>query len=202
MQFLTIYSERSALSTSIGQPGASQFAYPIINDVGDTAFTSYRTHGSGITDVWMNSPVGGTRLVASKDEPAPGMPAGAVFTHLISLAIDETSHITVGGQTFGSGVTELNDDGLWSEEMFGDLTLVIREGDPAVGTSAGVLFDGSNETLFDTAGRLTYDAVLRGAGVNENNARGIWWFDDAGLQLVVRGGDLAPGTAGSFMRRV
>ena len=79
------------------------------------------------------------------------------------------------------------------------LTLVIREGDPAVGTSGGVLFDGSNETLFDTAGLWTYDAVLRGAGVNENNARGIWWFDDAGLQLVVPGGHLAPGTAGSFM---
>ncbi len=95
----------------------------------------------------------------------------------------------------GNGVDSTNSEGIWSEGS-GNLALVARTGDHAPGMPSGVNFGPyylRNPVLND-AGQTAFVANLAGSGVGSTNDQGIWSEGSAGLALVARAGDHAPGT--------
>ncbi len=75
------------------------------------------------------------------------------------------------------------------------LDVVALRGDPAPGISGASLF-GINHAVLTASGQLAIEATMTGAGVNNI---GIWVEGIAGLGLVSRKGDLAPGTSNPIL---
>ncbi|MCH8839967.1 MAG: PEP-CTERM sorting domain-containing protein, partial [Planctomycetes bacterium] len=100
------------------------------------------------------------------------------------------------GLLTGTGVDGTNNHGIWSEGGGAGLALVAREGDSAPGTPSGVNFRGfCCVRVLNGAGQTAFLGTLTGTGVTSSNDRGIWSEGGgAGLALVAREGDSAPGT--------
>ncbi len=142
------------------------------------------------------------RTVALLGDTAPGTIGGETFSRLIvtyhnSFVIDAQGHVAFFGKVEGDGVSELNDVGIWSEAT-GVLRLVAREGDPAPGTSNGVVFARIAERLYESlsinpSGQLAFNSFLEGDGVTASTSSGYWVGDANSLRLGARAGDMAPG---------
>lgn len=147
------------------------------------------------------------RKVALTGEDAPGTEPGtrfAVFTtglnHSIMVPrIDEAGRVAFIALLDGIGVDETNRSGIWGESG-GPLSLLVRTGMQAPGTSAGVVFAGvPNEYLpFPpdfSGGRALFQGVVAGPGVDSGNDDGLWLAGAGGVVLVGRERDPAPGMA-------
>lgn len=139
----------------------------------------------------------GPELLALSGSPAPGTEPGVVFSQRVSEAPLVTppllapGHAVLANTLRGSGVGFSNDEGVWRFDGSG-LVLVAREGASAPGLS-GVQFTGLAPRALDGAGRAVVFSTLAGAVVEGNNAS-LWRAaPGAGLQLLVREGDAAPG---------
>ncbi|MEZ6191242.1 MAG: hypothetical protein R3C45_08120, partial [Phycisphaerales bacterium] len=174
------------------------FVYaPVINDLGQTAFIGALT-GTGI-DITNNegifSEAGGTLgLVARAGNPAPGTGADVNFNGFFNPVLNNAGQTAFMCSLTGAGVQLTNNSGIFSEAG-GTLGLVAREGDPAPGAGAGVVFNsfssGTNLPAFNDAGQTAFIGDLTGTGVNSTNDRGIFATDLAGtLHLIAREGDL------------
>jgi hypothetical protein len=188
-----------ALSSTLGPPADSQFTFPTINNLGDTAFSGLRN--ASYADVWMKTAAGDTRLVASAGASVPGLPAGATFQTVGAQIINDAGHVIAGGRVQGTGVTLNNQDGLWADDAFGHLQLIARTGNSAPGADPGVVFHFLSPNIwFNNAGNALIGANLSGPGVDASNDGGIWWTNGAGtLTQIAREGQPAPGTSGSFL---
>jgi hypothetical protein len=94
--------------------------------------------------------------------------------------------------TVGSG------SGVWSGGA-GTLRPVVLNGAPAPGTAPGTTFSvGGIVGAQGNNGAFTFISGLSGGGSASPNNRGLWTGTADGLRLVVRGGDAAPETTGSF----
>lgn len=73
-------------------------------------------------------------------------------------------------------------------------TVIVREGDPAPGYGAGVVFDDflavlSQKTLADEAGHVYFEATVFGPGIDNSNNSGLWVSEPNGeLRPIVRSG--------------
>src|SRR5262245_4710772 len=80
-------------------------------------------------------------------------------------------------------------------------TVVIKSGDAAPGTPAGVVFGQATGTAFgypgsSTTGFVAFNAGVMGPGITAGtNDFGIWAGTPGAIQLVARATDPAPGTA-------
>ena len=174
---------------------------PVLNGAGQTAFFGSLT-GSGVTaandrGIWSEGGGAGLALVARTGRAAPGTGDGVSFSGFNSPVLDGAGQTAFLGSLTGSGVTTANDRGIWSEGGGAGLALVARAGDAAPGTADGVNFSGFNSPVLNGAGQTAFLGALTGLGVNSSNNSGIWSEGGgAGLALVAREGDAAPGTAG------
>lgn len=139
----------------------------------------------------------GPELFARSGTQAPGTEPGVVFSQRVAEATIFTppllspGHAVFADTLRGTGVGFGNDEGLWSFDG-STLSLVAREGAPAPGLTAIQLGELSPRAL-DGAGRAVFSTTLTGAVVEGNNAS-LWRATPgAGLQLLVREGDAAPG---------
>ncbi|MDZ4658532.1 MAG: hypothetical protein SH868_13225 [Bythopirellula sp.] len=110
--------------------------------------------------------------------------------------LNDAGQTAFKARLIGSSVDSTNDFGLWSEGS-GSLVLVAREGSQAPGVPSGVnfnLFVGYFAPALNNAGQTAFKASLIGDGVVSTNNEGIWSEGSAGLALVARAGDHAPGT--------
>jgi hypothetical protein len=162
---------------------------------------------SGASGIFFDS--GGTlRLLVRHGDPAPGL-TGLSFDrsdHASPLRVPLVStldHTLVGSFLAGPGVDATNDESLWTNRS-GSLQLLLREGDPAPGTNAvfGAAPDsfspgGLRAYSFSNASRLALFGNLRGPGIDFQNDDGIWAEGPAGLTLIAREGDPAPGFPGA-----
>ena len=180
-------------------PGAAH-SHLVINNSGDVGFYA-RVAGSGVTNatqsgVWSEA-AGNLRLVAREGSHAPGTPSGvnfsfgSPFTFEPEPVFSATGLAAFDGGLTGSGVSTAN-TGIWSEGG-GALHLVARKGSPAPGTASGVTFNLLADPKVDANGRATFLATVAGSGVSGLNERGIWTERSGATQLLVRGGDPAPG---------
>ncbi len=141
-------------------------------------------------------------VVALSGDPAPGTPAGTVFTTIaFNFAVGVPFMNNSGRVAFlsglaGTGVTAANDFGIWVGQP-GALTLVAREGDAAPdlpGLTYGTLFE---MPLFGGSDAVSFRAVLAGPGVTAGNNDALFARTGGVVMLAAREGFFAPGTPGS-----
>jgi hypothetical protein len=195
-----------------GLPGLDLTAgYSGIGDAGDVAFHA-RLQGFGVTtanDQALYGPTGapGFGLIMREGDPAPGLGPGVIVgpaagwwnIFLVHNPVNGAGQVAFATTLAGAGVTSGNDTALWLTDGAGGLSLVIREGDPAPGTGAGIVFGLTPSSRFaiSETGRVAFGSILAGPGVTASNDRSIWtWDDSSGLALVAREGDAVPGMPG------
>ncbi len=174
------------------------FGTPTLNGAGKVAFNGFLA-GPGVLfginnrGIWAGA-VGNLQLVVRGGDPAPGTNPGIAFSAVGSPVLNDAGEVAFGGNVTGPTVDSTNDQGIWAGAV-GNLQLVVREGDPAPGTDPGVVFVGGAAPVLNGAGEVAFRGRLAGPGVLSGiNNLGIWAGAVGNLQLVVRGGDPAPGT--------
>ncbi len=185
-----------------GLPNGVLFSFfptdPVINDAGQTAFTSNLT-GAGVNSSkdWslFSEGSGALALLAREGNQAAGAPVGVAYVMLAAPIISSSGQTACWGLLSGPGVDSSNDRGLWSGA--GSLALIAREGSQAPDTPEGVVFNVIDDPAMNAAGHAAFSASLVGPGVGSSNNRGLWAQDASGvLTLIARKGDsleVAPG---------
>ena len=96
----------------------------------------------------------------------------------------------------GAGISTTNDSGVWLKRSSQPLSLILREGDPAVGVAGALFGSFRNPTAkpsLSTGAKIFFRNRLSGIGVDELNSESLWTRDgDGQLTLVARAGSLAP----------
>jgi hypothetical protein len=175
----------------------------MINDEGTCVFRAGLT-GPGIVDgtndsnaesLWAGPP-GGLALLARSGDPAPGTGPGVRFLFPTGqAAINATGQCAFASLLTGNGVVPGNESGIWTGQP-GQLSLVMRGGDPAPGAGAGLSFRGAREpVVINRAGQIGFIAGLEGPGLTHINDLGIWTGTAGELEMVARTGQPAPGTS-------
>ena len=178
------------------------FLDPRINDAGQTVFRSSVT-GPGVNTsndggIWSEGP-GTLSLVAREGDQAAGMAAGVSYLVLTtSYVLNGAGQTVFQGLVTGPGINTSNDNAIWSKGL-GAATLVARDGDPAPGTPAGVVFSLLSTHMINGAGQIALTATLTGPGVGGANNVGLWVRSPAGVwTLIIRAGDLFEVAPGDF----
>lgn len=149
------------------------------------------------------------RTIAVTGQPAPGTGEGVTFLafttalnhSIMAPRIDGDGRLAFIALITGPGVGEGNQSGLWRDGADG-VQLVVRTGDPAPGTPAGVVFFGvpSEYLPFPPQigdGRLQFQGELTGPGIDSGNQSGLWRErPDGSIALIARSADPAPGLPG------
>jgi len=199
--FRTIALEGEPAPGTEEQEGVfTTFGLPALNASGDVAFSARLATSAGDVDssndsgIWATSGQGDPALVAREGDETPGIQDGT-FADLGFV----DPHLNDSGQTaFANDVTipsDINHTTMWRSDGIGGLDPILREGDPAPGTSGDVFLDFFGLGLND-AGDMAFQGTLRqGTGTTTfSNDMGIWAPDGAGgLELVAREGNQAPG---------
>jgi len=174
----------------------SQLSFLTLNGLGQIAFYGH-LDGLGVrstnnTGIWSEGGGSGLALVARKGDPAPGTPAGVNFKGFnVGVMLNSAGKTAFIGSLIGTGVTSLNDRGIWSEGGGSGQALIARTGSRAPGTTAGVNFSGFGFVALNGVGQIAFVGALTGAGVTSSKDEGIWATGYNGLlRLVVRKGDL------------
>ena len=204
---LAARTSTQALGTSSGVLWGSFFSAPAQDNFGDLAFIA-QLSGTGVTannnlGIWVDRNTS-VQFVARTGGPAIGTSSGVVFGSTMSQPmINGSGQAAFYASLSGSGVQSgVNDQGLWAQQN-NSLQLVARSGDPAPGTSPGIVFQSLFSTsstpfppLFATSGQAAFTAHLSGPGVNQGgNDVGIWVGQPGNISLVARQGDQAMGLA-------
>jgi hypothetical protein len=157
-----------------------------LNNSGDVAFFDSRIRDR----VWVRQTDGEYRLIAEEGDSAPGTMAGVSFLELNdTFEMNKSGHIAIWASLTGIGVSAANNEGIWREDDEG-LHLVVRLGDQAPGTSAGVHFSNLGQPTINGIGQVAFPGYLSGVGVTDENDFGFWALDRNGiLQLLIREGD-------------
>lgn len=129
-------------------------------------------------------------LIAREGSQAPGLPSGVNFKQLTDLPVvhgsgDAYYRGTLQTDTPHVGLN-FNDVGIWAES-----TQLVRTGDQAPGTPAGVSFSGLSDPSVGYGGFAFLGALRNNTGpVEFTSSSGIWVND----QVLVLQGSQAPGT--------
>ena len=196
--------------TVIGSMGLGQ-----MNDAGQVLFTDFlsttvgnppATAASDLT-LWVYTPGSAPVLVAREGDPAPGVPGATLNSNsndnLFTLGLGPNAFNNSGqgitqSELKGGGVTVGVDDRMLYQVSSSGLTPLIRRGSPAADTDGN--FDTINFATFqyNNSGQAAFQGILIGGTEGALNDTGIWTGTPGGqLDLVVREGDLAPGTDGA-----
>ncbi len=163
---------------------------------GGVAFSGYVVDDAGMTDplsdqaIWATSTSGAFELIAREGSAAPGT-SGAHFRALQGLQMAPTGDIAfLSGLIVGTGDAVLgNDWGIWRRPAGGALSLALRIGDAAPGTTSTFLSI-ENLTQSETGDLAFYGFLDHVGGVDSTADEGIWVMDGAGVvSLVVQEGD-------------
>jgi hypothetical protein len=106
--------------------------FPVLNDAGQIAFSSFLT-GSDINStndfgIWSESS-GELQLVARTGSHAPGTADGVSFFELNAPSLNSAGQIAFRAILTGDDVDFTNDRGIWATDRDGDLRLVVRTGE-------------------------------------------------------------------------
>lgn len=177
------------------------FSIPTIGPTGLASFqgglTGPGVNGLNDLGIWSGAPTALSLVVRKGDEP-PGPPGDGRFSNLLPLAIATDSGVCFRGAESNPSFGAV---GLWTQTQNGFAT-VARNGDPAPGTPAGVVYGPSVNTQFGYFGvnpnaYLVYEGGLAGPGVPPGTDRAIWRGPAGATELIVRAGDPVPGFAGA-----
>jgi hypothetical protein len=129
--------------------------------------------------------------IAVTGEAAPGT-GGLSFTRVDFADLNDSGLVAIDGslEPFGS-----YDEGIWVGSP-GNLSLVVRAGDPAPGIAAHDFFQFSGGAMANASGDVVLRATCRTDGGLLTSCTGLWTGAAGNLQLLALNGDPAPGTAG------
>jgi hypothetical protein len=178
---------------------------PGINDSGEVAYFANWTTGVGGVDSTNDSvlyagPMASPAMIAREGNQAPGTPAGTTYSSFGNgVTLNDTGGIYFTSVLAGPTVTSANNDAHFAGPINAP-QLIVREGDPAPGTPAGVTFvnrfQGSTlgfgypGTSFNDAGQVAMLMQLAGPGVTGANDAALYLFDPlAGPVKIAREGD-------------
>jgi hypothetical protein len=188
------------LPPSGSQPVTTQ--YDGINRNGRVMFVTFLVGGDvvGTTNnlaVYTGTPGALTIAVRTGQTMLPGVTAAALSGNAKMFG----DRILYNLQLSGAGVTTANDESLWLYTPGSGNVLLVREGDPAPGTT-GAVFSGSlslGSTAVSANGRFEFLTSLSGGDATAANAEAIFVADTAGaVMLLARKGAPAPGTDAVF----
>jgi len=172
---------------------ASYFSNLAINGAGVVAFHQgdTSTNSPDRRSIWMGQP-GSIQLLATDNANAPG--TTKTFFDVTFPFISESGKVAFYAVLNPFVPTNGGDTGLWMGTP-GAVQLVATSGAVAPGTG-GLKFDqgGFHYPAVNDSGQIVFHGALDGTGDNE----GIWLGTPGSLQLVMRDGQNAPGTAGTF----
>ena len=167
---------------------------PVVNHSGDVAFASLLS-GLGVSEtndsaLWSTA-LSGTHLVAREGDRAPGTPEGVLFGWFdySEYSINKLGQTAFLGVMTGPGIQLYqNDIGIWAEDKFGVLQLIVREGqmlEVAPGDSRKV------KDLNFISGSGNEDG--RQSGFNERGQVAFWAaFQDGSSGIFVSDAVLVP----------
>lgn len=169
----------------------------MLNDLGQLAFTSF-LDGTSVGGNRIHAVLSGTPqnlvIQAREGEVAPSSDDGAVFSGFGAPSISGSGHITFFAFLNGSEVDDSNNRGLFAGTG-GVLALLARRGNPVPGAGeADAVFGTFGTFVSNDAGDTTFVATLTGNDIDAQNNGSIWMQNEVGLELIIRGGDHAPGT--------
>lgn len=133
------------------------------------------------------------RTIALTGDAAPNTNTGVVYSSFSKPIINSSGQVAFWGKLAGPGVINGNDHAIWAEDA-GILRMIARNGDRSPGTPLNIVFDGLQVPSINEAGHIVFRATLTGGSVNSGNNLGIWSDRNGSLELVIRTGELAPGT--------
>ncbi len=164
---------------------------PVLNNMGQAAYSASLRTGSGGVDLTNNDGIWrDNTLIAREDSQAPALPSGAVFSFFGPPVLNNAGQVafTADLKAFQGGVDSTNDSGIWRDNL-----LIAREGDQAGGAPTGAVFDRFDRAVaINDSGQIAYGANLdiNQGGVDPTNDAGIW----RDKTLIVREGEQAGGT--------
>jgi hypothetical protein len=166
-----------------------------LNNNGQTTFSA-RLIGSEIDSsndrgIWSDRS-GNVALIARTGDPAPGMSEGVAFSELANLSSNNAA-VAFSATLTGDEINFSRFDNIWSYRS-GNLELVARRGVPAPGIDGDVEYGSISGPRLDGAGNVSFFGELSG-GIDQTNRWGIWSQRSGGLELRLRSGSHAPGTA-------
>lgn len=173
-----------ATAAGAGVDFAGSFGSPVVNDLGELAFTAFLT-GTGVTSANDTSIWHDAALVAREGGAAPVAGGGVNFATLGAPVLNNAGQVAFFSALTGAGVTAGND-----AAIFRDGALIAREGDAAA-AGPGVAFGHLTNPFLNDAGQVAFNSALTGMGVTTANDSAIW---RDGV-LIVREGDAAPTAA-------
>lgn len=139
-------------------------------------------------------------LTGVDDNLGPGLGPGITFTSLASasriptLAID--SRFAFAATIQGPGVASSNNSGVWVAGV-DPPTLLVREGDPAPGPPAGVVFGPIISASINDTGRVVFRAQLLGLEPAGATLRGYFSIKDGTTRLIAYDGQTLLDTDGA-----
>ncbi|MCA9278026.1 MAG: hypothetical protein H6815_04470 [Phycisphaeraceae bacterium] len=175
-------------------------SFPRLNSSGSVSFYGLLTGSSTNASVWSNASGSMTLLARSGSVmTAPGT-GGATFFSLTeaSVSLNDTGTTVFHAELDGTGVNGVNDEAIFSNAS-GSLDLVVRGESVAPGTGGAMFFNfvTSVGLALNNDNDIAFRCGLTGTGVTSSNNSGIWSTAPGSLSLVVREGDVAPGTGGA-----
>lgn len=142
---------------------------------------------------WVGEP-GDVHLVAREGAAVPDLP-DLTFGIPFGL-VNEAGHVVVQNDLRGPGVGSTNNTAIFTDRS-GTLELFLREGEPAPLMGAGIIIGGTptpfNALAFNANSRFAISARLSGPTIDTFNDELLYVEREAGLALVLREGDPAPG---------
>jgi hypothetical protein len=169
-----------------------------IADSGDVAWlSSMRPPVASVfpTAIWSGN-VGTVQMHASAGGGAPGLPAGVTISSIIDTpVINSQGDVAYRATINGPGVLVNNDLTVWSTAG-GTAQLLVRENDPAPGTSAE--FMNLWSVRINDAGQVAVSADVRIVESGGTNPESGWWLSNGStLNLLVKDFSPAPGVPGA-----
>lgn len=123
------------------------------------------------------------RTIAVSGDPAPGLP-GLTMAQVLDPRINELGRTIYQVRLAGTGVTTSNDGALISDRL-GATSIVLRESDPAPGTSSTI--NGISTAAFNASGRIAVAAAITNALNTVPTSIGVFVEDQTGvLALLAR----------------
>lgn len=163
-----------------------------VNSSGTVAFASSLSNGKNA--LFTGSLSGPVTAKIVSGSPAPGAPAGSLFSSFYSPEINAQGRLAFKAEISGAGITSGNNTGIWLENAGGGFDLVALEGTTIPGGNGSIVFGSTSPDVFpeivvNKLGQVAFLASTRPAGSSSASGSGIWATDTNGaLHQVVWSG--------------
>lgn len=180
---------------------SSQFVTDVTYTVGTGAPATTTSNDKAI---WLYTPGFGIEEILREGSPSTisgafhGTPTNSWSVGTGACTFNASGELIINSDLQGPGVTPgVDDRGVFLVGPGPSQTLVIRRGDPAPGVPGAAIDTVNNSSMqLSDSGIVAFQASTQGTSGTTDDS-GIWAGTPGNLQLVLREGDVAPGTGGA-----